>query len=280
MKIIMTKGLPASGKTTWAKSLMRDHPFQYKRINKDDLRAMLDNSLWSQDEEKFILKVRDALIVQALNQGYNVIVDDTNLAPKHEKRILEIALAMKANFEIKDFTDIPLDVCLKRDSQRVNSVGIKVIKDMYDKYLKPKPETVLYKEGLPEAVICDLDGTLALHNGRNPYDASTCDQDLLNKPVHGILRHSGKIFIFVSGRYEKFRPQTETFLKTHKFYDYTLYMRPDNDNRRDEIVKKEIYNNHIKDNYNILFVLDDRDRVVAMWRQLGLTCLQVADGNF
>jgi len=57
-------------------------------------------------------------------------------------------------------------------------------------------------------------------------------------------------------------------------------MRKDNDFRPDEEIKKEIYNNFIKDDYNIFFVLDDRTKVVNMWRSLGLTCLQVADGNF
>ena len=63
-----------------------------------------------------------------------------------------------------------------------------------------------------------------------------------------------------------------------KFDD--LYMRFTNDLRKDSIVKQEIYEMCIKDKYNVLFVLDDRDQVVNMWREQGLKCLQVAEGNF
>ena len=57
-------------------------------------------------------------------------------------------------------------------------------------------------------------------------------------------------------------------------------MRKDNDFRPDEEIKKEIYFNKIINNYNILFILDDRTKVVKMWRELKLTCLQVDDGDF
>ena len=61
-------------------------------------------------------------------------------------------------------------------------------------------------------------------------------------------------------------------------------MRITGDGRNDTIVKKELYEENIKGNYEILFVLDDRNSekypVVGMWRELGLTCFQVADGNF
>ena len=57
-------------------------------------------------------------------------------------------------------------------------------------------------------------------------------------------------------------------------------MRKTGDNRKDAIVKREIYETHIKDKYQVDYVLYDRNQVVEMWRSLGLTCLQVADGDF
>ena len=87
IKVILTRGLPGSGKSTWAKKLIVENPNSYKRINKDDLRAMLDDSKYSNDSEKFILQVRDAMILMAIENGKHVIVDDTNLAPKHDARI-------------------------------------------------------------------------------------------------------------------------------------------------------------------------------------------------
>lgn len=139
----------------------------------------------------------------------------------------------------------------------------------------------------PRAVICDLDGTLSLFEKedktskyyRNPYDASTCDKDCLNKAVAYVLERVDNV-ILLSGREEKYRRQTETFLDKHHIAREALYMRSTGDFRKDSIVKEELYRNHVQDNYHILFVIDDRDQVVKMWREIGLTCFQVAEGNF
>jgi hypothetical protein len=139
------------------------------------------------------------------------------------------------------------------------------------------------------AIICDLDGTLALkHENRTWYDASTCDRDIINMPILEICSAFAKThhIVFCSGRENRFREQTLMFLKKcfHDFiegHDFSLFMRETQDNRKDSIVKYEIYMNSIKDMYDILFVLDDRTQVVQMWRNsIGLTCLQVAEGNF
>ena len=57
-------------------------------------------------------------------------------------------------------------------------------------------------------------------------------------------------------------------------------MRKNGYNKKDSIVKKEIFDEYIKDKYYVEFILDDRNQVVDMWREMGLTCLQVAEGNF
>jgi hypothetical protein len=238
---------------------------------------MLDNSKHSQEAERFIEKVRDQLILMALDQGKNVIVDDTNLAPIHEQTIRELVQG-KAEVSIQDFTDVALEVCIQRDLQRAVSVGEKVIRQMWAQYLAPKPEIIEFNPILPTAVICDLDGTLALLNGRSPYDASTCEQDGLNRVVADLIR--GKLVILVSGREEKYRSQTLAFLKKHGIDYAQLQMRATGDFRKDALIKREIFENHIRNRYNIEWVLDDRNQVVQMWRQLGLTCLQVADGDF
>ena len=137
-------------------------------------------------------------------------------------------------------------------------------------------------EALPAAVICDLDGTLALLNGRNPYDASTCEQDVLNPVVAGIIRSlpDETRLVLVSGREERHRAQTERWLAAHGVAYDSLHMRETGDRRKDAVVKEEIFEERIRPNYHVRFVLDDRDQVVAMWRRLGLTCLQVAEGDF
>jgi len=146
-------------------------------------------------------------------------------------------------------------------------------------------------ENKEHVVICDLDGTLCLFekedksksNYRNPYDASTCGNDLVNEAVMRVLYGCGCKVVLVSGRENKYRPQTEEWLKRYNINYVDLFMRQTSDNRKDSIVKREIYDKEIKeikDKYNVFFVLDDRDQVVKMWRELGLTCFQVAEGNF
>src|ERR1035437_3369332 len=82
LKIIMTRGLPGSGKTFFAKEFIKKNP-SFKRVNKDDLRLMIDDGKWSKDKEKFIIEARDELVKISLDGGFSVIVDDTNLSPKH-----------------------------------------------------------------------------------------------------------------------------------------------------------------------------------------------------
>lgn len=87
--------------------------------------------------------------------------------------------------------------------------------------------------------------------------------------------------IFITGRSEKWREHTVEWLKRqgclHPVY---LLMRADGDHRPDYEIKKEIYDEHIKDKFNVLGVFEDRDQVVQMWRNMGLTCYQVADGKY
>lgn len=138
-----------------------------------------------------------------------------------------------------------------------------------------------------KAIICDLDGTLCLLNGRSPYDASTCENDEANRPVLELIGaynyHMRYTTIFVSGRMDKYREQTEKWLNRN-VVGYSnrmpLFMRKTDDYRKDFEVKEEIYHLEIEGIYDVQFVLDDRDQVVKMWRGLGLTCFQVAEGSF
>ncbi|HLL60772.1 MAG TPA: hypothetical protein VK338_03575 [Candidatus Nitrosocosmicus sp.] len=135
-----------------------------------------------------------------------------------------------------------------------------------------------------KAIMCDLDGTLALMGERSPYDASTCEMDELNFPIADILNHykddEGMHIILVSGREDTYRLQTERWLKKHNITYENLYMRRKGDFRKDAIIKNEIYKKYIEDKYDVLFILEDRDQMVELWRSKGLTCLQVEYGNF
>lgn len=278
MKLIYTLGLPASGKTTWAKGYLSDasNP-KAIRVNKDDLRSMLHNNIFAKDREKMTVSSRNALITTALNAGFDVIVDDTNLNPVHQKYFESLA-SDTVTVEMKDFRDVPLSECIKRDNKRPNPVGEGVIKKMHNQYLKPEVKT--QDMGKPEVILCDLDGTLALFTERGPFDTAKCETDAVNYPVLRVLRNADCPVIFMSGREDQYRPQTERWLKKHGIEYHDLHMRQTGDFRKDAIIKQELYQRRIEPVARVLFVLDDRDQVVDMWRNLGLTCLQVNYGAF
>lgn len=152
-------------------------------------------------------------------------------------------------------------------------------------------------------IICDLDGTLTdcIHRRHyvenKPKDWDAFYAGVKDDPVHwhilNLLHrcagtyepvfYSGTEIVFCTGRPERCRDDTEIWLHRYGFEmgkgKYTLLMRKDDDRRADYIIKQEILDNHI-DKDKVLFVLDDRQQVVDMWRRNGLVCLQVAPGNF
>ena len=291
MKLIYTVGLPASGKSTWARKYVIQNQ-DTVRVSRDDLRNMR-GCYWLPQQEDMITQWENACIGEALGHGYNVIVDATNLNPKTVKNLEELAKAYEAEIEVKVF-DTSLDICIMRDSCREDYVGEKVIREMSNKYNFPKAveknrATRAQDNKLPRAIIVDLDGTVALHNGRGPYDYNKCDTDLVNSPVAKIVTNyfaSGETpcyIIYVTGREDFCKDKTLQWLKDNNLWSpqhCKLYMRRTYDRRKDCVIKMEIFEQYINNIYFVEFCIDDRTQVVELWRSLGLTCLQVADGNF
>lgn len=146
-----------------------------------------------------------------------------------------------------------------------------------------------------KAIIVDLDGTLYDSTGRKHYveDKKNRNFDKFHQassfdPPNQWCLELIKRFevdhqiIFCSGRHDTYRQITQDWLEKYGLgtINYLLYMRKVNDYRADTIIKKEIYDLYIKKNYDILFVIDDRQSVVDMWRAEGLTVLHCAEGNF
>lgn len=306
-------GIPASGKDTWARLEMDRNPGKYKRINKDLLRLMLDNDKFDFKNEKFILKMRDRIIESALNGGYDVILTDTNfpIGGRHFKRMCEIAQRVGNVRVIGKFFDVSLKEALKRNTNSDrNPVPEDVIKKMYDKHVKggstgcedlffQKVEKIPYNEDLPDCVIFDLDGTLFHMNGkRGPFDWDKVDEDdvdenikMLNDIIsyyaesNLIMDNNGKyapackIMIF-TGRDGLAEEKTKECLEINDIAYDEMFIKGENDNRKDTVVKKEMYDENIKDKYNVICIFDDRQQIVDMWRDMGLTVCQVANGDF
>ena len=148
----------------------------------------------------------------------------------------------------------------------------------------------------PYSIIVDLDGTLCntdhrifnLHKTPKDWDAwnAGLGADQVNMILRNVLAglcacvyHPTEVLI-VTGRYERYRSVTENWLHS-KDVDYDrIWMRRDGDMRSDATVKEEIYLKFIEPNYNVDLVFEDRDRVVKMWRSLGLVCWQVKEGDY
>lgn len=274
-KVWMLYGLPASGKSTWAKEQLAENPTRMKMVSKDRLRELLDNGKWSKQNEKFVLQVRDAIVKEALTSGFDIIVDDTNLASIHKNRLQQLCDSLKCKLEVVDFTHVSVEECIQRDSKRPNYVGEKVIRDMYNQYLYKPPTPYPVNPKLPDCGLVDIDGTVALMDDRSPYDWSKVGSD---KPrwtvidaVKGWQQQTGAKIIFFSGRDGSCYEETRYWLKeVAGFPDvFPLYMRTTGDMRKDSIVKKILWEAYVKDQFNVRAIFDDRRSVVALWRELG-----------
>ncbi|MFI5931519.1 AAA family ATPase [Actinoplanes sp. NPDC051494] len=296
-RLLITRGLPASGKTTFARKLQPN----VVRVNRDDLRRMLHGQrLLTQWAEGQVTHAQRASVEALLRARVDVIVDDTNLRGRTVRDWAELAARFHATFEVHDFTDVPIEECLRRDAGRTGDehVGEAPIRRMHERYLKGKnlPLPIPYVEPggpglvyepdpeLPAVVLVDIDGTVALMRNRSPFDWSRVGEDAPNPAVISVVRAmhaAGNAIVFCSGRDEVCRGETQAWLDLYVDVPYEgLFMRPAGDSRKDAIVKREIFDQEIRDRWRVAGVFDDRQQVVRMWRELGLTVFQVAEGDF
>jgi predicted kinase len=135
LELIILRGIPGSGKSTWARAFVARCTW-FKRICRDDLRQMFDGGKYSAHNEEFIRKMRNHLIRECLRDGCSVIVDDTNLKDRDIRQIRSCAyIDMEAvPVRIMDF-DTPLVTCIERDAQRPVPVGAARIREMHAEFL-------------------------------------------------------------------------------------------------------------------------------------------------
>jgi predicted kinase len=299
-ELVICRGMQASGKTTWARAWVAEDTANRARVNKDEMRRQMHDGVYlGHDTEQKVNIARDSMIDALLSRGVSVVSDDTNLSQSVARGIARIGRKQGATVVVQDFTHVSLDECVRRDANRDHSLGEKVLLSTYDRYLNgkklPLPEPVdsdqtpssehtpyIPNLDLPGCWIVDIDGTLAIRGERSPFDWDRVQEDILNVPVwvatKGIASQGIAIAI-LSGRDSVCRNLTIGWLKHYHVPCDVLYMREEGDSRKDAIVKRELLDEVAKD-YRVIGVLDDRDQVVEMWREVGLPCFQVAPGAF
>ena len=298
--IYMTQGVPASGKTTWARQKLKDEN-NIKRICKDDLRDMLDNGKFSMKNERYILDMRNEMVESALLRGNDVILDDTNFSDDHWKAMRDIAKRVGNVKVVEIYFEVSLKEARRRNENRDENEKVPehIIEDMFERHVRggtsvsqreeffPEanhPHNQTQTENLTESFIVDLDGTLALNNsGREYNEFLRVKEDDPNIPIVRMVQELYEDYedlIIVTGRSEECRKECREWLNVFEVPFNLLYMRGEHDTRRDTDVKKEIYFDEIHENNFVNFVIDDRMSVVNMWRSLGIPTLQVSKGTF
>lgn len=303
MYIELTIGASSSGKTTYANDQVNKSRGTLVNINRDDIRKLLfairgwGEYKFTKDNESLVTHAQKLLVSSAISANKNIIISDTNL--KQEYRDVFKEIAINAGYEYREtWFDVPLEELLLRNSIRDSwKLSDEMITSMYNLFVEQHDNTKntfvfgfgvsgqIYepRTDLPNAVIFDTDGTTAQMVNRKPYEWDKVHTDL---PKYNVINHAidlkkrGIKVINLSGRDGCCKEATR------KWYDLVgmpcddHFQRKEGDSRPDDIIKKEILFDEIAGKYNILYVVDDRQKVVDMWRSIGLECWQVSSGYF
>lgn len=300
--IYVTRGLPASGKSTWAKTWLAEDTANRVRVNRDDIRTML--GCWpigTPEQEDNVTVIEESAVAAAVAAGRDVVVDATHLKADRVRRWYSVS----PEVTVVDFP-VPPEECGRRDAERkrqgLPGVGRDVIFSMAKQYhikadgrlpkvpqptSKDRPVFAPYvgNPDLPSTYIFDVDGTLANHGDRHPFDFDRAGEDSVHEHVAELLRllaRKGYAIVIVTGRssdrYDQLIDWLDRAGLDHHVDD--IFMRAAGDKRNDAIVKAEILHRDIAPKYNVIATFDDRDRVVNAWRAMGIPCFQVAPGNF
>lgn len=292
MKLIVLQGCPCSGKTTWAKEYLKTHNAEY--VNRDEIRCEVNNGKYSMKFEDIVDSFEIERVLDSIDADIDVIIDATNLNPKTIAKWNDIANTYKVDIEFKQFY-VPIEEAMKRSKARKEAGGLYISKSTMLKFYKRYFPERLREEltdkrvierpnfSLHPAVICDLDATLALHQGRDPFDWDEIPSDKIDPRLDAVLKqylNDNVDILFVTGRPEKARKMTEEWLANNDYYSYKLYMRANNDFSHGDDYKRAIYNEYIKGKYNVYCVFEDSNKCVKMWREEGLLTCQVENSDY
>lgn len=302
-KLILTRGIPGSGKSTWAKAWVAEDPEHRVRFNWDDMRNMM-GPYWVPSREPINKHMLWAAVNMAAycTRPYDIIIDNMNLNPKdwkqYEDWITTYNQSLNAEetgtqyvLEFKDFFT-PVDECIRRDAMRSNPIGEKTIKDIWRRYRHFIQTTAVenYVDNLittdltkPYCVVIDMDSTMCFNLSKRPWygEGSTeaMIDDVPNYGVCEIVRTlMGKFPIIVAtGRDKTQEEVTVKWLQNQGITPTECYFRVPGDFRVGSEIKKEQITS-ILSKYNILAIFEDCEPIVKMYRDMGLTVLQPNKG--
>ena len=253
-------------------------------------------------------------IQEQIQEHDYIILSNTNLTTKHREaqhRDLE-SRGFLVHYVV---FNSHINNLLSQNLLRKNTVKENVIFDMYQRmqhqlediaqneceYLSDHVTNKSFFEQSNRCIICDIDGTIAhiKNNSRTHFQMHKVDEDELDDVVFTLVNALAKAYdaelIFLTGRTSDCFSKTIKWLDyqyseygqcskngldysaNYEYGDYHLYSRLNGDNRKDFIVKEELYNTFIKDRYEVIAVFDDRPVCVDLWNDLGLKTLAVAD---
>ena len=283
--VFILRGPSGCGKSTTARAM------QYGRggviISRDNIRQMFGatgKTVLDPSTEKKVTQIEQDLIRGALYRGDNVFVDDTNLNAQTAAKWADLAHVNGVKYtEVNLYDPLEDETYLERsdipeDAVRRQLRTAKKMRPISEFVRVPRMTPIVQDETLPPAILCDIDGTIADSTGlRSPYDYSKVAGDRVIEPVAGIVRSLSfpdPTIVFVSGRSEDSRTQTMDWLRTHIGYHIELHMRKTDDDRHDAVIKREILEKLSK-TYYVIGAIDDRKRVIDMWRASGIHTFDV-----
>lgn len=315
MRLTILRGLPASGKSSYAEEQLKSG--NTVRVNRDDIRAMIHKGLqWSGARERVTVSVEKAVVTEALKSGLNVIVDDTNMLGAGVRLWTDFVVGWNFLYSrdrdtvtvtVKDMNEhmqVPVPdlirECIRRDALRhgKSQVGAGVI------YRMALEAGLIDLSVHDKVAVVDIDGTIADLKHRldcleqTPKDyLRFFDRVDMDSPIVTIidavyrLRYAGYTIVALSGRPDSCGAKTWSWLRGTEYMtesmgpmspipDY-LFMRRGGDHRPDDQVKRQLMEKMFAAGLRkdaIKVIIDDRDSVCAVWRELDLPLIQVLDG--
>lgn len=293
-KLIILQGPPCSGKSTWAAEYKINEDPEAVIVNRDDIRFKLGNGKYTMNREDEVTEIEYNNVIEGLKEGKTVILDATNLNQTYLKKWLE--LPIEYTYEFKEFY-VPYAEAMKRSKARKAAGGLYISRNIMTKFYKkyyPKEfrEELTDKRvirepevRLPSVVICDLDATLALHQGREPFEWELLKTDKIDPRLRLLLNNFMGLYkvVFITGRPESARLATTEWLQDpeNKLHNnWVLYMRDNNDFSHGDDYKEKVYHEKIEGKYNVLCVFEDSNKCVKRWRELGLLTCQVENSDY